>query len=104
MMSCDVMWHALAVKKVGSHEELQCDFRCNWELWDLGAAVGVADFVVKVHANLAQDMGTSRGKGRGGEGREGRGGERRGGEGRRGGRKGGRWEKRMGGRWLSEGR
>ena len=85
-MSCDVMWHTLAVKKVGSHEELQCDFRCNWELWDLGAAVGVADFVVKVHANLAQDMGSSRGEGRGGEGR------------------GGKWEKRMVGRWLSEGR
>ena len=80
MMSCDT----LAVQKVGCHEQLQSNFRCNGELRDLRAAVGVADFVVEVHAHLAEDMGAMRGKGRGGEEREGkgRGGERRGGEGR----------------------
>ena len=75
-MSCDT----LAVQKVGCHEQLQSNFRCNGELRDLRAAVGVADFVVEVHAHLAEDMGATRGKGRGGEER---GGEGRGGEGRK---------------------
>ena len=35
----------LAVKKVSSHEEFKGNFWLDWELWDLGGAVGVADLV-----------------------------------------------------------
>ena len=73
-MACEVLF--LAVQKVGCHEQLQCNLRCNGELWYLCTAVGVANFVVKIHADLAQDMRAARGGGGGGmkDGRE-RGGE-----------------------------
>ena len=42
----------LAVEEVGGHEELESDLWGNWELGDLGGAVGEADLVGEVHADL----------------------------------------------------
>ena len=42
----------LAVEEVGGHEELESDLWGNWELGDLGRAVGEADLVGEVHADL----------------------------------------------------
>ena len=39
------MIRILAVEKVGSHEEFKGNFRLDWELGDLGGAVGVSDLV-----------------------------------------------------------
>ena len=47
----------LAVKEVGSHQQLQCYFRRNGKLWYLRTAVGVAHLVAEVHADFAQNMG-----------------------------------------------
>ena len=44
------------VQEVSRHEELQGNFRCDWELGDLRGAVRVAYFVGEVHAYLTEDM------------------------------------------------
>lgn len=48
----------LAVKKIGSHEKFQRNLPWDGKLWDLRAAVGVADFVGEILAHLSQYMGT----------------------------------------------
>ena len=46
----------LAVKEVGGHEELQRDLGRDGELGDLGGAVGEADLVREIHADLLQHV------------------------------------------------
>ena len=45
-----------AVEEVGGHEELERDLGSDRELWDLGRAVRVANFVGEVHADLLQHV------------------------------------------------
>jgi len=47
----------LAVKEIGSHQQLQGNLRGNGEFRNFSAAVGVAHLVGEVHANLLQDVG-----------------------------------------------
>ena len=47
----------LTIQEVCRHEQLQCDLWSDGELWDFRGAVGVADLVGEVHADLRQHMG-----------------------------------------------
>ena len=42
----------LTVEKICSHEEFESNFWLDWELRDLGGAVGVPYLVGEVHAHL----------------------------------------------------
>jgi len=46
----------LAVEEVGGHEQLQRDLGRDGELGDLGGAVGEADLVREIHADLLQHV------------------------------------------------
>ena len=55
-LSFYIIFVTLAIQKVGSHEQFQCDLRSNGELRYFCGAVGVTDLVGKIHADLGQDM------------------------------------------------
>lgn len=55
VLSCYI-FSTLAIQKVCSHEQFQCDLRCDGEFRYFCGAVGVTDLVGEVHADLGQDM------------------------------------------------
>lgn len=56
VVSCYIFSVTLAIQKVCSHEQFQCDLRSDGEFGYFCGAVGVADFVGEVHADLGQDV------------------------------------------------
>lgn len=56
VLSCYIISVTLAIQKVCSHEQFQCNLRSDGEFRYFCGAVGVADFVREVHADLGQDV------------------------------------------------
>lgn len=56
VLSCYIISVTLAIQKVRSHEQFQCDLWSDGEFRDFCGAVGVPDLVGEVHADLGQDM------------------------------------------------
>lgn len=50
------MFVTLAIQKVCSHEQFQCDLRSDGKFRYFCGAVGVTDLVGEVHADLGQDV------------------------------------------------
>ena len=56
VLSCYIISVTLAIQKVCSHEQFQCDLRSDGEFRNFCGAVGVTDLVGEVHADLGQDV------------------------------------------------
>lgn len=56
VLSCYIISVTLAIQKVCSHEQFQCDLRSDGKFRYFCGAVGVADLVGEVHADLGQDV------------------------------------------------
>ncbi len=56
VLSCYIISVTLAIQKVCSHEQFQCDLRSDGKFRYFCGAVGVTDLVGEIHADLGQDM------------------------------------------------
>lgn len=56
VLSCNIVSVTLTIQKVCSHEQFQGDLRSDGEFRYFCGAVGVADLVGEVHADLGQNV------------------------------------------------